>query len=345
MEGMFGAAGGSKRAKVGLLGLADGSSLGFLRAFWAGPETDPTKQLNWIDVSRYVYHYTTVRGFMGIVESGGFWASDNRFMNDSVERSHGREFAAEIVAEEIARVGPASSFGQILAEVRKELLVPNSRGQLVTCFSLSCDNLDQWRGYGAGGGICIELDTNMKVTNPVFGGALLLRHRVTYSDDAKADFIRLTIRKYEREHTRDTDVKGSPLPNDEPRQYSMYLLSSMAGAVAGFKHRSFVSENEVRLVIPFEALDKCFDEGLQFRSSEYGPVPYVNTAKIKPGIIPWPVPGQPDTPITFGLPISRVIIGPSSRQQLIADSVSTYLQHKGYPQVSVELSSVPFRGS
>ena len=29
-----------------------------------------------------VYHYTSLAGFQGIISEFGFWASDNRFMND-----------------------------------------------------------------------------------------------------------------------------------------------------------------------------------------------------------------------------------------------------------------------
>lgn len=44
-----------------------------------------------------LYHYTTVAGFLGILESGSFRATDARFLNDSSEL----EFGIRYIKEEV----------------------------------------------------------------------------------------------------------------------------------------------------------------------------------------------------------------------------------------------------
>ena len=48
----------------------------------------------------YLYHYTTARGFLGVLQSNEdnyfqMWASDSRYLNDSLEYIGGLEVAEE----------------------------------------------------------------------------------------------------------------------------------------------------------------------------------------------------------------------------------------------------------
>lgn len=46
-----------------------------------------------------LYHYTSFKGLLGIVDSGVLWASDVRYMNDSAEMKHTADLIrAEIVS-------------------------------------------------------------------------------------------------------------------------------------------------------------------------------------------------------------------------------------------------------
>jgi hypothetical protein len=50
-----------------------------------------------------LYHYTTLDGFVGIIEKQEIWASHVRYMNDSEEVSHGRFLAIEILKRYIIK--------------------------------------------------------------------------------------------------------------------------------------------------------------------------------------------------------------------------------------------------
>ncbi len=97
------------------------------------------------DVSRSVklYHYTSLDGFMGIVRSRSFWASDIRYMNDSSEYR---------IAFELGNLKPSNS---IVAKMIQSL---ENAPIYVVSFSEKSDDLGQWRGYTPNGiGVCFAL--------------------------------------------------------------------------------------------------------------------------------------------------------------------------------------------
>ncbi|MBV9828477.1 MAG: hypothetical protein JO001_22845 [Alphaproteobacteria bacterium] len=66
---------------------------GFHRALWlqmneAG-RSRTFRRENVLSSAQEIYHYTSLAGLQGIIMESGFWASDNRFMNDAEEMRHG----------------------------------------------------------------------------------------------------------------------------------------------------------------------------------------------------------------------------------------------------------------
>ena len=47
-----------------------------------------------------LYHYTSFKGLLGIVDSGVLWASDVRYMNDSAEMKHTVDLIGRILPDE-----------------------------------------------------------------------------------------------------------------------------------------------------------------------------------------------------------------------------------------------------
>ncbi|HEX8010670.1 MAG TPA: hypothetical protein VF814_07020 [Casimicrobiaceae bacterium] len=46
-----------------------------------------------------IYHYTTLEGFVGIVQSRSLWLSDYSYLNDARELTHGVEIVRSVVDE------------------------------------------------------------------------------------------------------------------------------------------------------------------------------------------------------------------------------------------------------
>lgn len=47
--------------------------------------------------NKMVYHYTSLQGLMGILDTGKMWASHVRYMNDPEEITYGRKLCEEML--------------------------------------------------------------------------------------------------------------------------------------------------------------------------------------------------------------------------------------------------------
>ncbi len=98
-----------------------------------------------------VHHYTSVRGALGILESGKFWFTERAHLNDPSEISHGIEIATEILKER-GRHGDANRFGRCTANVFRDCRFFSGS------FTFKDDDLSQWINYGdEGKGVILTL--------------------------------------------------------------------------------------------------------------------------------------------------------------------------------------------
>lgn len=319
--------------------------LGFLNAEFT-PSTNPTEQErkvmlrrirreNLVDLGRPLYHYTSLAGFQGIIASKGFWASDSRFLNDAEEMRHGAELTASVL-EHLSKRAKHTAFAELLGRIRARLLEPLSKGPLVACFSTVRDSLEQWRGYGGAGGICIGVGpygsspANLEQGRPrapLFYAPSMMPHRVFYKPRDKRVLVISTVRRFEAEYIKDRAAMPDNWPDDHDDQYEKAISRWLEYSLVNFKNPAFAMEAEVRVVIFHGQADEF--GGLNFRPSPWGLIPYVCTG------------GKLNGPVA----ISNVMVGPSPHQDLVASSVRTFLDHHGYQDVPVDLSSVPYRSS
>ncbi len=182
-----------------------------------------------------LYHYTSVNGLRGIVDSGNIWATHLGFLNDL---SEGRvalrddEQARRARLEELDRRSPVFIASFCRHEERHQM----KNGLL-----------SQWRGYaGVGGGYCVVLDE----------AALDLM--VEEEKQASPD---ITILK------KDVVYVGEEEPIPEPRD-RVHLLD----VLAFLKSQSFAEEHETRIMLssPPQKPRK-----IQFRESGDLLIPYV----------------------------------------------------------------------
>lgn len=313
--------------------------LGFLNARWdeAFNSEQPKAQAlrrcrreNVIGGGQPLYHYTSLQGFQGIIETRGLWASDTRFLNDAEEMRHGAALVGEVVAHRRNRT-KITAFANVLDQVHDYVLSPD-RGSLIACFSRERDSLEQWRGYGLPGGICIGFGgfmtgnkTRQPARAPMFYGPSMLPRAVLYDRRSKYVMALSIIGRFEHEYELDRIAMPDYWPADHDENYVNEIGGWLRYITAGLKHPSFAQEAEVRVVIPQDDYDRY--GGLKFRPSALGLIPYVNTGGQMDGL----------------LDISSVLIGPSARQDLVAQSVRTFLDYHGYDDVTVEQSVVPFR--
>ncbi|WP_139212712.1 hypothetical protein [Pseudomonas jessenii] len=308
---------------------------GFLNAFWGGSDTSDPRVLlrarreNVLSSSQSLHHYTSLSGLKGIIEENGFWASDNRFMNDAEESWNGIKLAREVLQHKAKR-SSEPAFASILRNVDELLASPRQYGHLVACFSTARDDLGQWRGYGAGG-VCLCLGTVGEAEAPLFFGPDHLPYKAIYDDLRKRVLLLSVLRGFEREYALDRIAMASKWPNNHDEHYTQQLHLKISGCILGFKDRAFQNEAEARIVLSHQQVDS-YEGGLRFRVSPLGIIPYLRTgdhlAIKKDG-------GR--------LPLREIIVGPAPHQELVAQSVETFLRQSGYANTTVSLSQVPYR--
>ena len=105
-----------------------------------------------------LYHYTSLDGLKGVLESGSVWATDIAFLNDAAEVAHANGLTAHAIEHALRKLEASSARNAHFADddgweetfyasIREAVVEPRSANVLVTSFSEYGDQLSQWRGY------------------------------------------------------------------------------------------------------------------------------------------------------------------------------------------------------
>ncbi|RQT04353.1 DUF2971 domain-containing protein [Burkholderia contaminans] len=260
-------------------------------------------------------HYTTIQGFMGIVDSKGFWASNASFLNDRKELVHGLEGAERAIFKLKGVLDP--SLRRLLSTVIQEIKDGLLPATYVTCFCAKNDLLSQWRGYGGSEqGISIQFPREVLEKRMARQKAKLTK--VIYSDLSTETKVREALAEEMKDLLDWENVLGDQ--SDDERKAGVF--EAVSKLLPRFKHLGFQDEREWRFVVqhPVEADD------LLFRPKGAVIAPYIvlGMGKAK-------------------LPMQSVTIGPGREMELTQASVRLFLDRRGYENVPVKVSRVPFR--
>lgn len=275
-------------------------------------------------------HYTSLKGLAGIIESGGFWLSDHRFLNDSEEYHNGRKLVLGILAR-LCRKPRHGHFRDVLAATATILEHEREPAQYVCAFSTRPDSLDQWRAYAPGEqGVAITFDSAPRngrshfVVEPV----MTLR-RIIYRDDLKTAILTRTIARFSRRAAADPHLAGDVATTAEQ------LADALATDFITFKHSAYESEAEVRMVVPHS------------RTAAFAAIHHrVTRTKIVSHLVSADL-YTPEFRRAVGsdlLPVREIRVGPTVNQQVTRRSIEEFLRHTGYGHVPVLESRIPFRG-
>ena len=196
------------------------------------------------DKDNVLYHYTDYLAFHGILKDRELRVNNVRNMNDAAEmqlfmngifRAVERELEAEQADEKLGKLR------ELANELNKKYF---DYAAYAACFSTYRDDASQWERYAnRGKGVCLGIDRN--VLEKMTGGAITLQ-KVYYQDDV--DTHPLVKKLY------DLTMSEEIITEDNPALKA--ALADCWRNSASFKHPSFSSEHEVRLVVmPFGAAD------------------------------------------------------------------------------------------
>jgi hypothetical protein len=143
-------------------------------------------------ISSPLHHYTDLRALRGIIETGEFWFTDYRHLNDPSELTHGVDVAHEVARAiaERSNDNRVRAFVENLLDLFRHDSYADTLNFFIASFSAAGDDLGQWRAYADNGhGIALGLSPALfAITdNPPSGRLREFVGRVRYSrSDLKA---------------------------------------------------------------------------------------------------------------------------------------------------------------
>lgn len=279
-----------------------------------------------------ISHYTDLNGLFGIIESGGFWLSDHRFLNDKEEFENGRKLTLNLLTNLKNKI----RYSELKAVLDKSISILESYTEepyFVCSFSKKPDSLDQWRSYADNGqGVSITFDNTRNSLSHFFALPIFSTTKVLYDENKKIWRILNRIRRYRKEYLLDMEFGNTIEINDWGEQ----LALSLAIEFINFKHSEYSSEQEIRMIVASSHLNRF--NGIKHRVSDNTITRYITSKDIYSESFEAALG-------TDKLPIKEIRIGPASNHDMTAKSIEAYLTDKGYRDVKVIKSNVPYRGS
>ncbi|MCX5572314.1 DUF2971 domain-containing protein [Kaistia nematophila] len=312
--------------------------------------------------STELYHYTSLAGLMGIVNSGTLHASHIDFLNDRKEMAYADDVMRPTIREEfrtrfleLQNAGlmndnfdmdwlcdkETDTFFRVISEVS------NRYSPIFICSFCRTDDpyiaenglLSQWRGYG-GGGVSIvfdeyELKTLVEAQLSKFKLAVTSFENIIYGKEshrfteveADLDLFRRAVPTL-MEHTMSKALgKKVVFEGEKVEIDDLYLPYANVKPI--LKHPAFFEERETRIVVAvarnkFSKKSSLKKKDIKFKLRDNYLLPYIVLEKK----------GRK-------LPIKRVIVGPSVEPLRRKASVDLLLSENGY-DVPVTVSEIPF---
>ncbi len=187
-----------------------------------------------------LYHYTDFAAFDGIIRCAELRLNNILNMNDTSEMRLFMKGLCKAVTDRLRKEGETENIRKTQAFFQKELKEEFHYSAYAACFSKYRDDASQWDRYGhSGQGVCIAFHEYL--LHKMVGGAVSLQ-KVYYQKDMRGhrlvnDFYMLI---------REPGCFSQNLPQLQDLMNDAWVQS------AAYKHPSFASEREFRLVVsPF----------------------------------------------------------------------------------------------
>ncbi|MCF7955138.1 MAG: DUF2971 domain-containing protein [Phycisphaerae bacterium] len=309
---------------------------------------------------KLIYHYTSESIFQKIVKSGEIHLTNTEFVNDTTE--------CKALQKEINLFGKGelSSNRYIEKWWQQFLKNKNDNTNFVASFSKNPDSLEQWRAYGD---ICIGFDAR-RLRKPGFS-----LYECVYCKNEIKELILKVLKTAgwmlddpdrTRQYIAENGIRTTSY-DDARDGAAFYLMFEISRRL---KHPCYVNEEEVRLMVSsnqhwnFPNSPSMYDNDppIHFRQHQgfEVPVPYVkyftttepedecdSSEKYK---------GKTEHQIKEEkrekeknqkralLPIKEIWVGPTSHKEKTRLACEILLQEKGYKDVPVNISELPYRG-
>jgi hypothetical protein len=194
------------------------------------------------DEDGFLYHHTTLRSVIGIINGKSLWATDIKYMNDTMEHKLATGLVIDEIFKRIAETKPPD--GQSMAELTWPLSF-FSQPLYVVCFSEDKgDRLSQWRGYGGDSGVC-SVFRKKELQNWCQTHSAGVLRKVRYIPEQGDEIL-------------SAEIFALLARSKEERTPNLAVDAHETAAL--HKHEAFVEEKEWRIVSDRQKRPLCFRE-------------------------------------------------------------------------------------
>jgi hypothetical protein len=321
-----------------------------------------------------LYHYTSLEGLLGIIESQSIRATHIRYLNDRSELRNAFENRyVEIFTDSINTIYSKYFNSDWFEEMRRygekydRFLVSFTDDDAASKedSSRAGDRLSQWRAYAkSSGGFSLgfeyeEILADFKRSRPKGTGGNIRVFRCSYGTLEK-ETIAKDIGKYSADYfSRFRAEKGAAFveenhrkPDDSEeesinRQAAIKMVAASFAhyslAASSFKNEAFSEEHEWRIVFVAKR------EDLLSKHTENPTNPIIRFRSAKLGVIPYME--FPLSLATQSSPLRRIVVGPTPHKEEAVNAVKLLLESKcikvktdgSQDGVEVVPSSIPYR--
>ena len=290
------------------------------------------------NTEKTLFHYTTIEGLQGIIESRSIWATDTRYLNDFSENNYSKRilqqalinFCQETPAfnkNTTPNKSPGYHFLKILEE-NIQTLFPSDKFSFYVCsFSEQKDLLSQWRGYGQNGtGFSIGFNVN-KLSQCLKKSNFDIRPCI-YEEKIQKQLMRALIKETASQFMDEIGYSNNieETWDNEGKFILADFMMKFIKLAPTLKHPKFEGEEEWRVIASLQT--QKILELIKIRSGTNLLIPYIEIS----------LPTENDK-----LVIEQIVIGPTINHLLSEGSVKLLLDKEQVTCNSLDYSTIPYR--
>ncbi len=275
-----------------------------------------------------LYHYTSLDGVRGIVDTASLRATEIRYFTDATEMKHAVEHLNE-------RLGYFQGFDKsspsLVGQLRKWLSHRLTAGHklFVGCFTPNGNLLSQWRSYcQTAKGVSLGFDAAKLSTAATRQHWRLGKCIYDIGEQIEIGNTILTeLARIAKKQGENTD-RSKRHPTNSFHDIFEEIESDLLLVAALLKNPAFKEEQEWRLVSP--VITNYVEAPIEYREGPSMLIPFMN----------FQLPEAPDR----RLDIEHVYLGPTPNANISIESLSNYLSKKmASPRKGVQACQIPYR--
>ncbi len=280
-----------------------------------------------------LYHYTTLEGLKGILNSRSIWFTHVSALNDPLELKYGETIILKILNDFI-KTEKNDTIKHILDDISIYIKSFNSNNYqtYVACFCESENLLSQWRAYGfRGGGFNLGLrfktDTKFYHSKVDKEESHIILRKIIYDIEEQyklvSDYLSIIVKSATVALNEFT--KNNSIPLAWSSIAAIESVNLLIDLMLTFKNPAFKEEAEWRLIKGRQTNIK--PEHLEFRESIDGLIPYINTYI------------QEEIKGNFIFPLNSIKFGPTLDEVRTQSSIHLFLNKEAASDETIKINA------